>query len=743
MTTDTEPRDGRTRSTQLAVVMMDADNSRPGAQTGTQQRVLYVDDPAQTDAVTDVVDGTNDRMQVVGEDSREGARERVKRESFDCVVVELKFATAVSDVCGETPLVLFTETDPTAISDDLLEKADTLVQKGEETHVDFLLDKIRGIVQPDAVVADSETERVTEEVPDARMEFFLLDGDGTVEWSSSTVEEYFPAVVTEQAGAGIHNTLAAACTGEYTYTDAMAEAVATGESAERVGVELPREAPPGEPSTVTYTCWSYPLDDCDRRLEAFRHETATIQQSERLARLEELVELARDGLYMIDADGRYAFVTERYADMLGYDREELVGRHASSVMSKGALGKGQKAVESLLNDPDTESTVLDQVHETKGGEEIQLSIHFTLVTDDSGSYQGLMGVARDVTERRQREQELAQYQTVFETVFDRVYVLDGDGTIRLANEPFASLLGTTPEAVEGRDATAVFGRETHAEIQAVVDHLRTSPKEHGAAEISLEDDSGNSIPCETYLSLLPDEGHEGGCVGVVRDISERVQREQQVAVLDRVLRHNLRNDLTVVLGRAELLADRLEDPESREMLATIQDRCDRLMEFAEKARRAQRVLDHALTESTSTVSVESVVDRVTGRVQQSNPDASISATVDEGVSAAVPRTLNIALTDLVKNAVEHNDSAAPWVEVRVSQTAETVELAVADDGPGIPENELDVLINGTETPLKHGSGIGFWLVHWIVTQAGGSLAVDERSPTGSIVRVTLPPGGGV
>lgn len=717
---------------------MESDNSGLGMQTSAQRRVLYVDDPSQTDAVTGFVDRNYDDMHVVGECNRSGARERVQRESFDCLVVELKFATAVSDVCGETPLVLFTETDPTAISDDLLDKVDTLVQKGEETHIDFLIDKIRGIVQPDAPDKEAETERVTEEVPDARMEFFLLDGEGAVEWGSAPPADFFPDSVTQQEASGLHGRLAGASTGEYTYTETMAQTVASGTTAERVGVELPRDAPPGESPSATYTCWSYPLDDIDSRLEAYRHETATIQQSDRLARLEELVELARDGLYMIDADGRYAFVTEQYADMLGYEREELVGRHASSVMSKGALSKGQKAVESLLNDPDSESTVLDQVHQTNDGDELQLSIHFTLVTDADGAYQGLMGVARDVTERREREQELAQYQTVFETVSDRVYVLDGDGTIRMANEPFASLLGAAPEDIEGRDATAVFGPDAYVEIQSVVEHLQTSAKEHGAAEITLEDESGSDVPCETYLSLLPDEQHEGGCVGVIRDISERVQREQQVAVLDRVLRHNLRNDLSVVLGRAELLIDRLEDPETREMLTTIQRRCDRLMEFAEKARRAQRVLDHALTKSTSNVGIDSIVERVTGRVGTSNPDAAISAAVDGTVTASVPRTMSIALTDLVKNAVEHNDNAEPWVEVRATQTEETVELEVIDDGPGIPANELDVLTNGTETPLEHGSGIGFWLVHWIVTQAGGSLAVEDRSPRGSVVRITLP-----
>jgi len=705
-----------------------------------QTEVLYVDDSSQIATVSAYIADEHEDMQLVGEESRSAARERVERGTFDCIVVELKFATAVSDVAEDTPLVLFTGTDPTAISDDLLETADTLVQKGEKTHVEFLVEKIRGVACPEATEED-RTERVTAEVPDARTEFFVLAADGSLEWGTAAPEDFFPTAVAAVEATGLHERLFRAAAGTYDYRNAMAEAVATDSTAERVGLAVPRAGPPTEASAVTYTCWSYPLDDGDRRLEAYREETATIEQSERLARLEQLVELASDGLYMLDADARYEFVTDRYAEMLGYEREELVGRHASSVMSKGALKRGQKAVESLLADPERESAVVDQVHRRKDGEELQLSIHFTAVTDDAGSYDGLMGVARDVTERRQREQELAEYKTVFETVFDRVYVLDADGTIRMANQPFATLLGKTVEEVEGANVEEVLGSEAFGEIRQVVDRLQRSPKAHRAAELTIEGENGKRRPCETHLSLLPDDEHEGGCVGVVRDISQRVQREQQVTVLDRVLRHNLRNDLTVVLGRAELLADSLEDERDREMLSTIQRRCDRLMEFAEKARRAQRVLETAFKQTTSDTSVVEMATRVTSRIGESADEAMVSLSVDDAVSARVPTTLHIALTDLVKNAVEHSDRDQPWVELGITQSEGTLEITVADDGPGIPQNELDVLTDGTETPLKHGSGIGFWLAHWIVTQSGGRLSAGDRSPRGSVVRIELPLSG--
>jgi signal transduction histidine kinase len=70
--------------------------------------------------------------------------------------------------------------------------------------------------------------------------------------------------------------------------------------------------------------------------------------------------------------------------------------------------------------------------------------------------------------------------------------------------------------------------------------------------------------------------------------------------------------------------------------------------------------------------------------------------------------------------------------------SEFVEITVADDGPGIPDIELDVLAENQETPLKHGSGLGLWLIDWLVDHLDGELTFESREPRGTIVTVRLP-----
>jgi signal transduction histidine kinase len=66
-------------------------------------------------------------------------------------------------------------------------------------------------------------------------------------------------------------------------------------------------------------------------------------------------------------------------------------------------------------------------------------------------------------------------------------------------------------------------------------------------------------------------------------------------------------------------------------------------------------------------------------------------------------------------------------------------VSVADDGPGIPDHERAVLTDGEETALEHGSGLGLWLVHWVVERSGGRLSFAENDPRGSVVRMDLRP----
>jgi signal transduction histidine kinase len=245
----------------------------------------------------------------------------------------------------------------------------------------------------------------------------------------------------------------------------------------------------------------------------------------------------------------------------------------------------------------------------------------------------------------------------------------------------------------------------------------------------------------TYeVTTSPVRGPTGGRVGATvafHDVTARERRRQRLAVLNRVLRHNLRNELTVVSGYASLLAGELDEPAASQA-ATIEARAAALASLGETAGEIERMLA-ARDGPAAPVDVAALVRSVADAAgPEDDEDGTVRVRVgDEPTVTTHERLLRPVVEHLVENALEHG-GASPTVEVRIVETADGVEVTVVDDGPGIPDGELAALVAGDETPLQHGSGLGLWLVRWGVDALGGELSFDDGPDGGAVVTVRLP-----
>lgn len=218
----------------------------------------------------------------------------------------------------------------------------------------------------------------------------------------------------------------------------------------------------------------------------------------------------------------------------------------------------------------------------------------------------------------------------------------------------------------------------------------------------------------------------------VKTRKELVRREQRLQVFNRILRHNLRNDLNVVLGRAENIKE--DFPPAAGEAKVIEKKASELIEISEKAREVGKTLDRG--RGNQQIDVTECVERTCSEFRQSYPEAEITTDVPESAPVYADKTLEAAISEVLENAIEHNDDQ-PSVEVTVSVDDEWVELAVLDDGPGIPADEREVLAEGKETSLHHGSGLGLWLANWIVGKFGGELSFDDHRTSGDTVTFRL------
>jgi len=323
----------------------------------------------------------------------------------------------------------------------------------------------------------------------------------------------------------------------------------------------------------------------------------------------------------------------------------------------------------------------------------------------------------------------AAERTAIDDLTDPIVVVDREGrVVRLNDAARAAFLDGDADPLD-RPVSALLGVDVafdgdNAPFESRVDG------EHRTYAVSVS-------------SLVDPGGTHVGWTVVLTDVTERERRRQQLEVLNRVLRHNLRNDAGVVHGYADFLVDRLGDPELARMADAIERRSAALEALGEKARTVEALVDG---EPRSSVAAGPLVERIVADAREATPDAEIQLDVRTDVTVSVAeRALTAAVENLIENAVRHHDAegvergnGGPWAAVTVERADDTLTVRVADDGPGIPDAELDAIEAGEETDLQHGSGLGLWVVHWAAATLGGDVTYAAREPRGTVATLRIP-----
>lgn len=305
-------------------------------------------------------------------------------------------------------------------------------------------------------------------------------------------------------------------------------------------------------------------------------------------------------------------------------------------------------------------------------------------------------------------------RAVFDEIDDGILVVGTDGTITRANPASRALLGHDPagEPVDG--VLDRMGVTTLGDLPARLEH------EGRTYQVNLSD-------VENWRSTTV--GH----TLVIRDVTALTRRQQRLQVLNRIMRHNLRNDMNVVRGSAMEIRGR-ENGDVAEISSEIARTADGLLRISEKAVEIDQMLDHQV--DPQPVELEEFLQEQVDQFAKRFPGATVTTSLDDGGVHTDPRMLAGVLEEALENAFTHAGEA-PTVEVRASMDEEAVVIAVCDDGPGIPDIETAPLQSGVETPMEHATGLGLWQIYWGTRSLGG--AVDfSTDVAGTTVKLTLP-----
>ncbi|AGB36348.1 PAS domain S-box protein [Natronococcus occultus] len=354
----------------------------------------------------------------------------------------------------------------------------------------------------------------------------------------------------------------------------------------------------------------------------------------------------------------------------------------------------------------------------------------------------LLSHAVDQLDQLESEEKLRserdRFAALFENVPDAVVSLrhcDGEPIIEAVNPAFERVFGYAEAELVGEPLDEFVvppgTSDTPAERDPRVD-------EGTVVETEVRRRTADGFR-EFVLQLVPIELEEsdGRSFGLYTDVTEQNRRRKRLEILNRVLRHDLRNGMNVIDGCAELLAESLEGTDAARV-RTIRERSRDLTSLAEKSRTAECVLDRDA--NSRPVNAAALAERAADRLEDVHPDVDLGRSLPTSAPVIASADLRTAIYQLLENAVEHHDGV-PSVDLELRERPEEdlVVLSVVDDGPGIPPEERALLSDDREiTQLRHASGLGLWLANWVVSQAGGRLAFADNEPRGTVVRIELP-----
>jgi PAS domain S-box-containing protein len=357
-------------------------------------------------------------------------------------------------------------------------------------------------------------------------------------------------------------------------------------------------------------------------------------------------------------------------------------------------------------------------------------------------------VIRDVTEERARERRLDLFGRAVEAADQGITIADAtaeDEPLIYANAAFERITGYPREEIIGQNCRFLQGEGTDTKTVA---EIGAAIRNHEPITTEILNYRKDGTPFWNLLNIVPvrdDRDTVTHFVGLQQDVTERKTQEERLSVLDRVLRHNIRNRMNVISGTAELLSgslgadadvaieDSVDDETVSDGLARIVDAAEELHRISEQVREFQTVVGDP-GRQLEPQSLTRILESLRSITEDRDDGTVFDLVAEEDLLVEAHPKLGDALAIGVELVADRPDPMDILVEA--SADGSVVHLDVTDRGGTIPREDLEAIAAERETPIRHSRGLELWIVRWTVLSSKGELGVTfDDEPT---MRITLP-----
>ena len=506
-----------------------------------------------------------------------------------------------------------------------------------------------------------------------------------------------------------------------------------------VGAETPPRDSPGAELIDDVVALPVRQVELSRRLgNLLRARRTALRLSNVRDQYERLVELTPETILLV-RDDRIVYVNDAGVELFGVaDADDLVGEPIDEFVAPEDRATTAEALATIERDGRLRE-FLEATLTTADGLAFPAEIAGVTVTYEGEPASQL--VVRDLSEKHERRQRLTLMSRAVESAAQGITVADAnqpDEPLVYANEAFERLTGYDRQGVLGRNCRFLQGEGTDEETVA---RVRRAIENERPVSVELLNYRADGTPFWNQLDIVPirdDTGAVTHYLGLQQDVTDRRTREERLNVLDRVLRHNIRNRTNVIVGTARLLLDAerdrgadgetagREEVDYEASLERIVAAGEELYEIGEQAREFQAVVADDDTELVE-IDLSAVFERIQAGTQGSF-ELDVPA---ESIEVLAHPKLPVALSAAVE-LLEDGGSGAPGdvmdVRVRIRRDGDTVTLELADYGGTIPRADLEAIAAERETAVDHSRGMELWIVRWTVLASGGETSVGFGDP---------------
>jgi PAS domain S-box-containing protein len=483
-----------------------------------------------------------------------------------------------------------------------------------------------------------------------------------------------------------------------------------------------------------------------------------------LSLLRGITEGTTDAVFVKDLNGRYLMMNSAGAEFIGKSVADILGNTDLELFpldtARAVMEKDRQVIESGVTQTFEESGICNGINRlflaTKGP-----------YRDVKGEVAGLLGISRDITERKRAEEEMRQSQRKLGIHFEHtpLAVVEWDLDFRVAawNPSAERIFGYTREEALGQHASFIVPQQYRQHVDQVWRELISHQGGTRSKNDNLTKD-GRTISCEWYnTALIDDSGRVLGVASLAQDVTERVALEERLRQSQKMeavgrlaggIAHDFNNLLTVILGYSQIVTDGVPAgsrlAESTSQIKSAADRAAgitrQLLAFSRKQVLSPRIVNL----NDVVLNLDSLLRRLIGEdievlTVPANELGSVKA--DPGQVEQVIMNLALNARDampqggkLTLETANANLDEGYALDHQPIEPGQYVMLAVSDTGEGMTSETQARIFEPfyTTKEVGKGTGLGLSMVYGIVKQSGGYIWVYSEPGRGTTFKIYLP-----